>query len=53
MIRFAPDDDPAFLRSVERSRRDDQEMFSKWEADLRRREEELRRRDGEQAGSTD
>lgn len=41
----APDDDPAFLRSVERNRREDEQMFSKWEADLRRREEELRRRD--------
>ena len=42
---MAPDDDPAFLREIARSRRDDEEMFSKWEADLRRREEELRRRD--------
>lgn len=41
----APDDDPAFLRELARSRRDDEEMFSKWEADLRRREEELRRRE--------
>jgi hypothetical protein len=40
----APDDDPAFLRDVSRSRRDDEEMFANWEADLRRREEELRRR---------
>ncbi len=42
-----PDDDPAFLREVARSRRDDEELFAKWEADLRRREEELRRRDEE------
>jgi hypothetical protein len=42
-----PDDDPDFLRSKARERRDDEELLSKWEADLRRREEELRRRDGE------
>ena len=40
----APDDDPEFLRRVARSRREDEEMFTKWEADLRRREEELRRK---------
>jgi Phospholipase_D-nuclease N-terminal len=42
----APDDDPAFLSSLaERSRRDDQELFRRWEDDLRRREEELRRQE--------
>ena len=41
---LAPDDDPEFLRRTGRSRRDDEELFSKWEADLRRREEELRRK---------
>jgi hypothetical protein len=45
----APDDDPDFLRT--RSRRDDEEMFSKWEADLRRREEDLRRRERDNGGS--
>jgi Phospholipase_D-nuclease N-terminal len=40
----APDDDPEFLRRVARNRREDEEMFTKWEADLRRREEELRRK---------
>jgi Phospholipase_D-nuclease N-terminal len=44
---LAPDDDPEFLRS----RRTDDELFSKWEADLRRREEELRRREGENGPS--
>lgn len=39
----APDDDPAFLRSVAEERRRDEQMFSTWEADLRRREDELRR----------
>ncbi|MFG2044142.1 PLD nuclease N-terminal domain-containing protein [Dactylosporangium sp. NPDC048998] len=43
--QVAPDDDPAFLRELARNRRADEEMFSKWEADLRRREEELRRRE--------
>jgi Phospholipase_D-nuclease N-terminal len=41
---LAPDDDPEFLRRAGRSRRDDEELFSRWEADLRRREEELRRK---------
>lgn len=46
-----PDDDPEFLRgqtSGQRdatSQRDDERLFSAWEADLRRREEELRRRE--------
>ena len=43
--RPAPDDDPDFLR--QKTRRDDEDMFGKWEADLRRREEELRRREKE------
>lgn len=38
---IAPDDDPEFLRG----KRTDEELFSKWEADLRRREDELRRRE--------
>ncbi|WP_425553546.1 PLD nuclease N-terminal domain-containing protein [Dactylosporangium salmoneum] len=42
---IAPDDDPAFLRELARNRKADEEMFSKWEADLRRREEELRQRE--------
>jgi Phospholipase_D-nuclease N-terminal len=44
---LGPDDDPDFLRSRGRAQRDDEEMFAKWEADLRRREEELRRRERE------
>ncbi|WP_433076210.1 PLD nuclease N-terminal domain-containing protein [Dactylosporangium sp. CA-052675] len=43
--QLAPDDDPEFLRNLAKTRRADEEMFSKWEADLRRREEELRRRE--------
>jgi hypothetical protein len=43
--QVAPDDDPAFLRDLAKNRRADEEMFSKWEADLRRREDELRKRE--------
>jgi hypothetical protein len=44
---LGPDDDPDFLKSAAGLRREDDEMFAKWEADLRRREEELRRRERE------
>jgi hypothetical protein len=40
----APDDDPEFLRGLAASRKQDETLFKDWEADLRRREEELRRR---------
>ncbi|WP_433795851.1 PLD nuclease N-terminal domain-containing protein [Actinoplanes sp. CA-252034] len=44
----APDDDPQFLKGVaERTRKDDEDLMRKWEADLRRREEELRKREGD------
>src|SRR5689334_4220516 len=37
----APDDDPEFLRTLDARRNaDDEEMMRRWEADLRRREEE-------------
>ena len=39
----APDDDPEFLRSLQG--RQDRELLDQWEADLRRREEELRRKE--------
>ncbi|MGC4747232.1 PLD nuclease N-terminal domain-containing protein [Micromonospora sp. DT201] len=43
----APDDDPEFLRSMQdRAKQEDQELFQRWEDDLRRREDDLRR-DGE------
>jgi hypothetical protein len=42
---LAPDDDPEFLRRLSRQRRDDEELLRRWEADLRRREEEMRDRD--------
>ncbi|MGC5029410.1 PLD nuclease N-terminal domain-containing protein [Micromonospora sp. DT229] len=45
---LAPDDDPEFLRSIEeRSRKEDQELFRRWEDDLRKREDDLRRREGD------
>lgn len=39
----APDDDPAFLRGIHDERARDEEMFAKWEDDLRRREEKIRK----------
>jgi hypothetical protein len=42
--QVAPDDDPEFLRNLARTNREDEEMLRSWEADLRRREEELKRR---------
>lgn len=40
----APDDDPDFLKSLhDRTSQQDQELFQRWEDDLRRREEDLRR----------
>jgi hypothetical protein len=39
----APDDDPEFLRSINQEPTGDREMFERWEADLRRREDDLRR----------
>lgn len=50
----APDDDPEFLRNVDRARREQQaarqaeeerEMLRKWEEDLRKREENLKKPD--------
>ncbi len=46
--QVAPDDDPDFLRNIARTNREDEEMLRSWEADLRRREEELKRRDTEE-----
>ncbi|MFE6051229.1 PLD nuclease N-terminal domain-containing protein [Kitasatospora sp. NPDC056446] len=41
----APDDDPEFLASLKKSDNDHEDMLKQWEADLRRRERELRDRD--------
>jgi hypothetical protein len=49
----APDDDPEFLGELARVNREDQEMLQRWEADLRRREEELRRRGGADESGSD
>jgi hypothetical protein len=40
----APDDDPEFLRGLSTTGPDDTQMMKQWEADLRRREDELRRK---------
>ncbi|MFD1659293.1 PLD nuclease N-terminal domain-containing protein [Streptomyces caeni] len=39
----APDDNPEFLRSLKEENKKDEALLKDWEADLRRREEELRR----------
>lgn len=44
---LAPDDDPEFLRQLDKQgKREDEDMLKRWEADLRRREAELREREG-------
>ena len=42
---MAPDDDPAFLRQVQAETQDHEAMLKKWEADLKRREQEMRGED--------
>lgn len=43
---LAPDDDPEFLRSLDKQIANaDRELLERWEADLRRREKELRARE--------
>jgi hypothetical protein len=43
---IAPDDDPEFLGHIaSRKRQEDEEMLRLWEADLRKREDELRKRE--------
>ncbi|MEV4330467.1 PLD nuclease N-terminal domain-containing protein [Streptomyces sp. NPDC049597] len=41
----APDDNPEFLKSIKEENEKDESLLKDWEADLRRREEELKRRD--------
>ncbi|NDZ83851.1 hypothetical protein G3I19_36165, partial [Streptomyces sp. SID10853] len=41
----APDDNPEFLDSLRAENQKDEELLKDWEADLRRREDELRRRE--------
>ncbi|MEU9042266.1 MULTISPECIES: PLD nuclease N-terminal domain-containing protein [unclassified Kitasatospora] len=47
---LAPDDDPEFLASLKKSDKDHESMLKEWEADLRRRERELRDRDEPEDG---
>lgn len=50
--QVAPDDDPDFLRRLRDSDLGHEKMLDDWEADLRRREDELRRRtDGDDENS--
>ncbi|MFG2828858.1 PLD nuclease N-terminal domain-containing protein [Streptomyces sp. NPDC048434] len=51
----APDDNPEFLRSLKDESKKDEALLKDWEADLRRREEELRRkgRDAADGGPED
>jgi hypothetical protein len=44
---LAPDDDPEFLKSLAASLTEDEDRMKRWEADLRRREQELRKRSAE------
>ncbi|WP_371518334.1 PLD nuclease N-terminal domain-containing protein [Kitasatospora sp. NBC_01300] len=47
---LAPDDDPEFLASLKKSDKDHEDMLKQWEADLRRREQELRGEDEPEDG---
>ncbi|MDI6102349.1 PLD nuclease N-terminal domain-containing protein [Actinoplanes sp. NEAU-A12] len=48
----SPDDDPEFLRGIAARRAEqqgqDEDLMKKWESDLRRREEELKKREQEE-----
>ena len=43
--QLPPDDDPEFLRRADKAMAEDKDLLAKWEADLKRREDELRRRE--------
>ncbi|MER6528406.1 PLD nuclease N-terminal domain-containing protein [Streptomyces sp. NPDC001508] len=43
--QVAPDDNPEFLKSLAEENKRDERLLKNWEADLRRREEELRRKE--------
>ncbi|MEN3357085.1 MAG: hypothetical protein V7637_1067 [Mycobacteriales bacterium] len=50
--RPAPDDDPEFLAGLGRRANDEHKhLLDQWEADLRRREEELRRKETDEGSS--
>ena len=40
---LAPDDDPEFLAQLKKSNNEHESMLNQWEADLRRREQDLRK----------
>ncbi|WP_200303972.1 PLD nuclease N-terminal domain-containing protein [Streptomyces adelaidensis] len=44
---IAPDDNPEFLKSLNEDNKKDESLLKSWEADLRRREEELKRQEEE------
>ncbi len=46
---MAPDDDPEFLASLKKDNQKHEQLLAQWEADLRRREEELRGKEGPEA----
>lgn len=48
---MAPDDNPDFLKSLKDENKKDEAVLKDWEADLRRREDELKKR--EQGGEGD
>ncbi|WP_030055709.1 MULTISPECIES: PLD nuclease N-terminal domain-containing protein [Streptomyces] len=47
---LAPDDNPEFLASLKKGNNEHEDMLKQWEADLRRREQELRDRDEPEDG---
>ncbi|MDX2646096.1 PLD nuclease N-terminal domain-containing protein [Streptomyces sp. NPDC001902] len=49
----APDDNPEFLHSLREENKKDEQLLKSWEADLRRREEELRQRENGPADGQD
>ncbi|MCX4686191.1 PLD nuclease N-terminal domain-containing protein [Kitasatospora purpeofusca] len=46
----APDDNPEFLASLKKNNNEHEDMLKQWEADLRRRENELRGKDDPDEG---
>jgi hypothetical protein len=50
---LAPDDDPAFLKQVDAGNKSHEAMLKQWEADLKRREQELRATDPADDGPKD
>ncbi|WP_327724684.1 PLD nuclease N-terminal domain-containing protein [Streptomyces europaeiscabiei] len=49
----APDDNPEFLKSLAEDNKKDESLLKSWEADLRRREDELKRQDEEKGEKRD